>query len=93
MKLNLKKVGTLYKTEIDGDCYQYGWYESGKAFIAKDGELLSYKEAYRKFAPKPQPLYLQDFFYTSTGRQYRKSIDGIVHYLIDKYCKQEGGQQ
>lgn len=87
MKLNIKKVATQYGATIDGENFKFGWYESGRAFIAKDRELLSYKEAYRKFAPKPQPLYLPDFFYTSTGRQYRKSIDGIVHYLIDKYCR------
>ena len=91
MKLNLKKVGTLYKTEIDGDCYQYGWYESGKAFIAKDGELLSYAEAYDKFAQKRIYTICKALFIGN--KCYDQNLSGIVHYLIDKYCKQEGGAE
>lgn len=91
MKLNLKKVGTLYKTEIDGDCYQYGWYESGKAFIAKDGELLSFDEARRKFVPK-RAYTIDNSFYVGQTR-YDQNMSGIIHYLIDKYCKQEGGAE
>ena len=85
MKLNLKKVGTLYKTEIDGDCYQYGWYESGKAFIAKDGELLSYKEAYRKFVPKLAYTICNSFYNGQT--RYDLNTGGIIRYLRDRYCK------
>ena len=39
MKLNLKKVGSLYRANIDGDEHKFGWYESGKAFI-DDSELF-----------------------------------------------------
>lgn len=84
MKLNLKKVVTLYKTEIDGDCYQYGWYESGKAFIAKDGELLSFDEAWRKLVPK-RAFFLWNNFKID-GTYYHRGFDGIVRYLREKYC-------
>ena len=85
MKLNLKKVGHLYCATIDGDYYRFGWYDSGKAFIARETELLSYAEAWRKFVPK-RAFFLWNNFLID-GTYYHKGFDGIVHYLIDKYCR------
>lgn len=47
MKLNLDKVDTMYGAFINGDIYKYGWYKSGKAFIAKNGELLNFYQSCR----------------------------------------------
>lgn len=85
MKLNPKKVATQYGAIIDGHSVKFGWYDSGKAFIAKDGELLSYAEAWRKFVPK-RAFFLWNNFLID-GTYYHKSLDGIVRYLIDKYCR------
>ena len=35
MKLSLKKVGNYYSAWINDANVKYGWYESGRAFIAK----------------------------------------------------------
>lgn len=43
MKFNLAKAGTYTGTIIDDVNYRYGWYESGRAFIAKEDELMTYK--------------------------------------------------
>lgn len=40
MKLNHKKVATRYSAVIDGYHVQFGWYDSGRAFIAENGKLL-----------------------------------------------------
>ena len=85
MKLNLKKVATKYSAVIDGYHVQFGWYESGKAFIAKDYELLSYAEAYRKFVPKRCYTICNSFYVGQT--RYDQNMSGIVKYLRDKYCK------
>lgn len=85
MKLNIKKVATQYGATIDGENFKFGWYESGKAFIAKDGELLSYAEAYDKFAQKRIYTICKAFFIGN--KCYDENMSGIVHYLIDKYCK------
>ena len=83
MKLNLDKVDTMYSAFIDGDTYKYGWYKSGKAFIALNGKLLSFTGAYSALVPKCS-FNLYNAFFVSTTR-YKKTIDGIVRYLIDKY--------
>ena len=83
MKLNLDKVDTMYGAFIDGDTYKYGWYKSGKAFIALNGKLLSFTGAYNALVPKCS-FNLCNAFFVSTTR-YKKTIDGIVRYLIDKY--------
>ena len=83
MKLNLDKVDTMYGAFIDGDTYKYGWYKSGKAFIALNGKLLSFTGAYNALVPKCS-FNLYNAFFVSTTR-YKKTIDGIVRYLIDKY--------
>ncbi len=83
MKLNLDKVDTMYGAFIDGDTYKYGWYKSGKAFIALNGKLLSFTGAYSALVPKCS-FNLYNAFFVSTTR-YKKTIDGIVRYLIDKY--------
>ena len=83
MKLNLDKVDTMYSAFIDGDTYKYGWYKSGKAFIALNGKLLSFTGAYNALVPKCS-FNLYNAFFVSTTR-YKKTIDGIVRYLIDKY--------
>ena len=85
MKLNLKKVATKYSATIDGDYYRFGWYDSGKAFIARETELLSYAEAYRKFVPKRCYTICNSFYVEQT--RYDQNMSGIVHYLRDKYCK------
>lgn len=85
MKLNLDKVDTMYSAFIDGDTYKYGWYKSGKAFIALNGKLLSFTGAYSALVPKCS-FNLYNAFFVSTTR-YKKTIDGIVRYLIDKYNK------
>lgn len=85
MKLNHMKVGTSYGATIDGERYVFGWYDSGRAFIAKDDELLSYIEACRKFIPKGTYFLSKKFFLNRT--YYNRSIDGIVRYLRDNYCR------
>ena len=85
MKLNLDKVDTMYSAFIDGDTYKYGWYKSGKAFIALNGKLLSFTGAYIALVPKCS-FNLYNAFFVSTTR-YKKTINGIVRYLIDTYNK------
>lgn len=85
MKFNLAKAGTYTGTTIDDVNYRYGWYESGRAFIAKEDELMTYKEAYKTFVPK-NSFNLYNAFFVGVTR-YEKTIDGIVRYLIDKYNK------
>lgn len=94
MKLNKDKVGTLYSAKlnegefIEGsfDLLEYGWYESGKAFIAINGRVLTFAEAFSQLVPKCS-FNLYNAFFVSTTR-YKKTIDGIVRYLIDKYNKE-----
>ena len=85
MKLNLDKVDTMYGAFIDGDTYKYGWYKSGIAFIALNGKLLSFTGAYSALVPKCS-FNLYNAFFVGTIR-YKKNINGIVRYLIDKYNK------
>ena len=70
---------------IDGDTYKYGWYKSGKAFIALNGKLLSFTGAYSALVPKCS-FNLYNAFFVSTTR-YKKTINGIVRYLIHTYNK------
>jgi hypothetical protein len=91
MKLNKDKVATFYSARlnegefIEGsfDLLEYGWYNSGKAFIAKNGRVMSFVEAYRELVPKCSLNLYNAFFVDVT--KYKKTIDGIVRYLIDKY--------
>ena len=83
MKYNYYKTANVYGTNIDGVNYRYGWYKSGKAFIAKEDELMTYKEAYKTFVPK-HCFNLSNAFFGGVTK-YKKTIDGIVRYLIDKY--------
>ena len=83
MKFNLAKVDTYTSTNIDGITYKYGWYHSGRAFIAKEDEVMTFKEAYKDLVPKCS-FNLYDAFFAGTTR-YKKTIDGIVRYLNDKY--------
>lgn len=83
MKLNLDKVDTMYSAFIDGDTYKYGWYNSGRAFIALNGKLLSFTGAYSALVPKCSFNPYNAFFVGVM--KYKKTIDGIVRYLIDKY--------
>lgn len=83
MKLNLDKVDTMYSAVIGGETYKYGWYRSGRAFIALYDKLLSFAGAYSKLVPKCS-FNLYDYFYVGT-KKYKKTIDGIVRYLIEKY--------
>ena len=93
MKLNKEKVGTLYNARlnegefIEGsfDLLEYGWYESGKAFIAYNGRLMTFAEAFKELVPKCS-LNLYNAFFVGVTK-YKKTIDGIVRYLIDKYNK------
>ena len=86
MKFNLEKAATYTGTTIDGVNYRYGWYKSGRAFIAKEDELMTYKEAYKTFVPK-NCFNMYDNFFDGLSK-YKKTIDGIVRYLIDKHNSQ-----
>ena len=83
MKLNLDKVDTMYSAFIDGDTYKYGWYKSGKAFIAKNGELLNFYQACG-LRPEHSHSDVSGRFFVGLI-SYKLTIDGIVRYLIDKY--------
>ena len=83
MKLNLDKVATMYSAVIGGETYKYGWYRSGRAFIALYDKLLSFAGAYSELVPKCS-FNPYDFFYAN-GKKYKKTIDGIVRFLIEKY--------
>ena len=83
MKFNLDKVDTMYSAFIDGDTYKYGWDESGRAFVAKNGDLMNFAEAYHKLVPKCS-FNLSDAFFIGVEK-YKKTIDGIVRYLIEKH--------
>lgn len=93
MKLNKEKVGTLYRARlnegefIEGsfDLLEYGWYNSGRAFVAFNNFLMSYSEAFNKLIPKGS-LNLSNAFFVGTVR-YKNTIAGIVEYLIDAYNK------
>lgn len=93
MKLNKEKVGTLYRARlnegefIEGsfDILEYGWYNSGRAFVAFNNFLMSYSEAFNKLIPKGS-LNLSNAFFVGTVR-YKNTIAGIVEYLIDAYNK------
>lgn len=93
IRLDKDKVNIFYSTKlnkgefIEGsfDHIEYGWYESGKAFIAWNSRLMSYAEAFEKLVPK-SCLNLSNAFFVGVLR-YKKTIDGIVRYLIDKYNK------
>ena len=52
MKLNFKKLGSYYSAWINDANVKYGWYDSGRAFIAKNDEVMTYKQAYKEFVPK-----------------------------------------
>ena len=82
MKLNLDKVGTMYRAIIDLDIYEYGWYESGKAFVAKNGQVMTFAEAFN-LVPKCNYNLHKAFF--AGAVRYSKTIDGIVRYLIEKH--------
>ena len=75
----------MYSAVIDGETYKYGWYDSGRAFIALNDKLLSFVGAYSALVPKCS-FNLYNAFFVSTTR-YKKTIDGIVRYLIDTYNK------
>ena len=83
MKLNWTIIATEYSETINGVNYRFGWYKSGKAFIAKDDELMTFAEAYKTFVPK-NCFNMHERFFAGLS-QYNKTIDGIVRYLIDKY--------
>ena len=85
MKLNPNKVGTMYSAFIDGDTYKYGWYYSGKAFIAKNGELLNHYQACG-LRPKRSCSDVSGRFFVGLT-SYKLTIDGIVRYLIEKHNK------
>lgn len=85
MKLNLDKVYTMYSAFIDGDTYKYGWYKSGKAFIAKNGELLNFYQSCR-LKPKHSCFDMSGRFFVGLT-SYKLTIDGIFRYLIDTYNK------
>lgn len=91
MKLNRVITATLYRIIKDASTIEFGWYFSGKAFIAKDGEIMLFSDAYREFAPKNQFATSKKFYEGIS--EYYKTMDGLVRYLIDKYCKSEGGAQ
>ena len=83
MKFNLAKAGTYTGTTIDDVNYRYGWYESGRAFIAKEDELMTYKEAYKTFVPK-NSFNLYNAFFVKT-QNYFLDINE-VHTFVDDHC-------
>ena len=93
MKLNKDNVSNLYSAKLNEgefvegsfDLLEYGWYKSGKAFIAKNNRVMSFAEAYRELVPKCS-FNLYNAFFVSTTK-YKKTLGGIVRYLIDKYNK------
>ena len=85
MKYDWTKTANVYGETIDGVNYRFGWYKSGRAFIAKEDELMTFTEAYKTFVPK-NCFNLYNAFFGGVTR-YKKTIDGIVRYLIDKYKK------
>lgn len=87
MKLNLAKVDTYGSANIGGTTYKYGWYHSGRAFIAKEDEVMTFAEAFRELAPKNPYGYYDSFFCIENGQYYKKTTDGLVRYLLDKYNK------
>ena len=88
MKLNAKKVATQYSAIIDGYHVQFGWYDSGRAFVAEDGKLMKAYKCYSFYVPSESKLPGKYFEYNSIS--YDKTLDGIVRFLRAKYCK-EGG--
>ena len=87
MKFNLAKADTYAGTNIGGITYRYGWYHSGRAFIAKEDELLTFRQAYIELAPKTPHGYYDSFYCKENGRYYKKTIDGIVRYMMEKFNK------
>lgn len=84
MRLNLDKVATMHHAVVDGHTVKFGWYDSGRAFIAMDGELMTYTEAFLRFYPK-DTYSANNTIHQGTGR-YGENLDGIVRYLREKYC-------
>lgn len=85
MRLNRLKVGTYYKKVRGSNVIEFGWYESGRAFVAVNGLVQSYVDAYKEFVPKCS-YNRYGSFYVGLD-EYKKTIDGIVRYLINKHCK------
>lgn len=85
MKLNPKKVATQYSAVIDGCHVQFGWYDSGRAFVAEDGKLLKALKCYQFYVPAYAKMSGKHFIHN--GIVYDKTKDGIVRFLRDKYCK------
>ena len=82
MKLNLAKADTYGITNLNGIIYRYGWYHSGRAFVAKEDEVMTFAEAFKELVPKCS-FNLYNAFFVGTTR-YKMTIDGIVRYMIDK---------
>lgn len=45
MNVNRNKINVLYKDKIDGDVLEFGYLISGRAFVARNGNMLSKIEA------------------------------------------------
>ena len=85
MKFNIAKADTIASTTIDGITYRYGWYHSGRAYIAKEDELLTFRQAKIELVPKTPYGYYDSFFCKENGQYYKKTIDGIVRYMIERH--------
>ena len=85
MKLNPKKVATQYGAIIDGHSVKFGWYDSGRAFVAEDGKLLKALKCYQFYVPADAKMPGKHFIYNCIV--YDKTIDGIVRFLRNKYCR------
>lgn len=83
MKINRKKICTMYSTMIGDSKIEYGWFESGKAFIAKDEQILTFAQAYKELVPK-SGFNTSEKFYIGLDA-YPKTTGGIIRYLIHKY--------
>ena len=93
IRLKKDKVSILYSAKLNEgefvegsfDHLEYGWYDSGRAFVAFNNFLMSYAEAFNKLVPKGS-LNLSNAFFVGTVR-YKNTLAGIVEYLIDTYNK------
>ena len=83
MKLNRIKTGTLYSCMIGPDKFEYGWYDSGRAFVAKNDEIMSYAEAFKELVPKNS--FNRCYCFYVGLNEYPKTISGIVRYMSDTH--------
>ena len=85
MKINKNKISTMYSAIINGETYKYGWYDSGRAFVAHYDVLLNTKEAID--LTRPHDYWRNETEFIKDGYIWRRTIDGAVRCLIATYNK------